>query len=96
MAKNDEPRIIGMGTDRIAEGQKHKISPRLAQIVPRTQKGSKDQIHAIMILDWNGELHTISMTAPVNLRQALTAVFWSEMTSRMCATFRKGLKDVVK
>ena len=92
MGTNNGPKILGMGTERLKANPVEVINGKTV-ITPMTHKGHKNQTYMIMTLDWNGELYTVRIGAPISPRQALTASYWSEMTVKFAAAFRSGLKD---
>ncbi len=88
----DEPKIIGMGTKRVAQSPIVADKKRVL-IKPATIKGHKDQCLFTFVLDWNGELHTVHLKAPISIRQALTGIYWAELSAKVCTTLRAGLAN---
>lgn len=91
MAKKDPGfKLLNVGTERLKE--KSNIGAEKAIILPSSVKGQKEYVRAIMVLDWDGELFTVSVDAPINIKRALSITYWSQLASNLHGTFVKGLK----
>ena len=93
MGKDLGIKMVGAGTERM---ELSDITSKQALIHPSTRKGARDKVKAIIILDWDGELYTVAIDAPINMKQALTGTYWAELSAKANKIFRQGLAHKVR